>query len=72
MNNFNTIITGIESLPVPIQKQILDYTEFLLNKYKPKRKSEKTKFKFDWEGGLKKRYPKISSVELQHKANKLR
>ena len=72
MNNFNTIITEIESLPVPIQTQILDYAEFLLNKYKPKRKPEKTKFKFDWEGGLKNSYPKISSVELQHKANKLR
>jgi len=72
MNNFNTIITEIESLPVPIQKQILDYTEFLLNKYKPKKKPEKTKFKFDWAGGLKQDYPNTSSVELQHLANKLR
>ncbi len=66
MNHY-AIISQIERFPRPIQIQILDYIEFLQQKYKPKKEVKKNKFKFDWEGGLKRTYPKISSVELQHK-----
>ena len=70
--NYYTIISQIERFPKPIQIQIFDYIEFLQQKYKPKKEVKKIKFKFDWEGGLKRTYPKISSVGLQHKANTLR
>ena len=47
-------------------KKVLDFIEFLLQKHK--KKSEKRRFKFDWEGGLSELKQKYSSVELQHKA----
>jgi hypothetical protein len=61
----------IRELPEDLQREVLDYIEFLVNKYKIKDKLEK-KFKFDWEGGLAELQEKYSSVELQHKASELR
>lgn len=64
-------ITGFENLPEKIQKQALDYIEFLTTKYS-KEKRKKQQFRFDWENGLSELRNQYSSVELQHKANLMR
>ncbi|MEW6041186.1 MAG: DUF2281 domain-containing protein [Elusimicrobiota bacterium] len=56
----------LEALPEDLKKEILDYMEFLLKKYRARTK--KRKFKFDWVGGLAELKEKYTSVELQHKA----
>lgn len=61
----------IKELPDHLVPEVHDYIEFLLNKYGSKKNDkskERTKFKFDWEGGLAKLKDRYTSVELQHKA----
>jgi hypothetical protein len=61
------IEANIQKLPPHLRSSVLDYVEFLLNKYtdtKPKR----GKFKFNWEGELSDLAEEFSSVELQHQA----
>jgi len=61
----------LEKLPDHLIPEVLDYIEFLLNKYESKKigKSDnKNRLKFDWEGGLSKLRDQYTSVELQHKA----
>lgn len=57
----------MRELPEDLKREILDYMDFLLKKYKGKEIVAK-KFKFDWEGGLSELRDKFTSVELQHKA----
>ncbi len=57
----------IEKLPDHIIPEINDFIDFLLSKYGHK-EIDKSKFKFDWEGGLSKLKNRYTSVELQHKA----
>ena len=57
----------IRELPEDLRREVLDYMEFLLKKYKDKENKAKG-FKFDWEGGLSELREKFSSVELQHRA----
>lgn len=64
-------ISDFENLPKKIQRQVLDYIEFLTTKYR-KEKERSTSFKFDWEGGLSEIKKEYTSVELQHQANELR
>ncbi|NJE10322.1 DUF2281 domain-containing protein [Thermococcus sp. MAR1] len=54
-------------LPPEARRELLDYAEFLLQKYG---KREARGFKFTWEGKLK--GVKMTSVELQHKASEWR
>ncbi|MGR3309513.1 MAG: DUF2281 domain-containing protein [Candidatus Brocadiales bacterium] len=61
-----TIKEKLEELPEDLKKEVLDYIDFLLQKYK--KKTKKRKFKFDWEWGLSELKEKYTSVELQHKA----
>ncbi len=58
------------TLPQDLQKEVLDYIEFLLKKHGAKNKG--TKFKFNWAGGLSELKNKYTSVELQHKAKEWR
>jgi len=57
----------IRELPENLKREVLDYIEFLLRKYKDEKSREK-KFKFNWEGGLSELRKNFTSVELQHKA----
>jgi len=59
------IKTRLEKLPTELKREVLDYMEFLLQKYGKRVKKEK--FRFDWEGGLSDLKDKFTSVELQHK-----
>jgi hypothetical protein len=66
----------LRKLPENLKKEVLDYIEFLIKKYrrelnkKEKGKENKVKgFKFDWEGGLADLKGKFTSVQLQHKAS---
>ncbi len=63
----NEIELKARELPDHLKKQVLDFIEFLSEKYKG-HMQEQRKFKFDWEGGLSKLKNKTTSVELQHKA----
>jgi len=69
-----SFIPDFEYLPKKIQKQVFDYVEFLLVKYKKENSndSKDKKFKFDWENELSGLKDDYTSVELQHKANDLR
>ena len=57
-------------LPLYLKKEVLDYVEYLLNKYPKQQKTAAPgkKFRFDWEGGLVDIKDEMTSVELQHKA----
>ena len=57
----------MQELPESQRRDVLDYMEFLLKKYKC-RETKAKKFEFDWEGGLSEIREKFTSVELQHKA----
>ena len=58
------ISTKAEMLSEELQKEVLDYIEFLLQKYPPV--ATPKGFRFDWEGDLSVEH--LTSVELQHKA----
>jgi hypothetical protein len=64
-------ISDFENLPEKIQKQVIDYIEFLKTKYSGEKKKQQ-QFKFDWENGLSDLKNQYTSVELQHKANMMR
>ncbi|WP_456477927.1 DUF2281 domain-containing protein [Geoglobus ahangari] len=57
----------IRELPENLRREVLDYIEFLIKKYRI-REDKSKKFRFDWEGGLAEMRDKFTSVELQHKA----
>ncbi len=61
------INSKFKMLPDPIKIEVLDYIEFLSNKYYHN-KAKKKGFQFNWEGGLSELKEKYSSVELQHKS----
>ena len=67
-------IEDFENLPKHIQKQLIEYTEDLISKYRnDKKKSKKSpSSSFNWENGLSNLKSEYSSVELQHKINDLR
>ena len=57
------IESKVKNLPPKLQKQVIDFIDFLSKKYK---------FKFDWEGSLSELGKKYTSVDLQHKASEWR
>jgi hypothetical protein len=65
--NEKEIELKIRELPEDLQREVLDYIEFLLKKYKDKG-IQSERLKFDWEGGLSDIREKFTSVELQHRA----
>ncbi len=64
------IKSKLDQLPEELKKEALDYIDYLLQKgYETyKITAKKSKFKFNWEGGLSNLKQKYTSVELQHKA----
>ncbi|MCX6266661.1 MAG: DUF2281 domain-containing protein [Bacteroidetes bacterium] len=69
-----SFIEDFGNLPESIQRQLIDYAEFLRAKAKQNRKSKKVKhnFTFSWENGLSDLKDQYTSVELQHKITELR
>ncbi len=67
-------IEDFENLPKHIQKQLIEYAEFLISKHRnDKRKNKKShSLSFNWENGLRDLKNEYSSVELQHKINDIR
>ena len=61
------ILEKLQQLPDPLRKEVLEYIELLLSKFRGK-PPDKRRFTFNWEGGLAELRDKTSSVELQHKA----
>jgi len=61
----------IRELPEDLRREVLNYMEFLLKKYRGKEIKTK-RFRFDWGGGLSEIREKFTSVELQHRALKWR
>ncbi len=64
--NAQIIHAKVDELPFALQQEVLDYIEYLLQKYPYSR--EQHQFRFDWEGGLSELRERFTSVELQHKA----
>jgi len=56
----------LQKLPVDLRREVLDYVEFLLKKYKGTKSTAK-KFRFDWEGELSEMRGEFTSVALQHR-----
>jgi hypothetical protein len=56
----------LDELPADLEKEVLDFIDFLLQK---QRKKAGKDFLFDWEGGLSELKDRYTSVELQHKAS---
>ena len=63
--NAQSIQTKAGQLPQELQREVLDYIEFLLSEYQPPVSVQK-QFRFDWEGGLSALKTQFTSVELQH------
>ncbi|MHB2154367.1 DUF2281 domain-containing protein [Calditrichota bacterium GD2] len=57
----------IKKVPPHLVPEIMDFIDFLINKYSKSPKKKKP-FKFTWQGGLAEISKKYTSVELQHKA----
>ena len=71
---FSAFIEDFENLPKHIQKQLIEYAEFLISKHKKNKRKNKNipSLTFRLENGLKELKSSYSSVELQHKINELR
>ena len=54
----------IRELPPELQREVADFVEFLLEKY---RKKAKGQLQLDWRGALRDLRDQYTSVELQHK-----
>ncbi|MBL7113052.1 MAG: DUF2281 domain-containing protein [Bacteroidales bacterium] len=67
-------IEDFQNLPKHIQRQLIEYAEFLVSKHKKGKKKDKNDFSltFNWENGLEELKSTYSSVELQHTINELR
>lgn len=61
---------NFEKSSVSIQKQLVDYADFLVSKYKKNKK--KSNIQFSWEGGIAELKEDFNAVSLQHKINELR
>ena len=57
----------LKKVPPQLIPEIMDYIDFLINKYSID-SSSKGKFKFQWSGGLADVSKQYTSVQLQHKA----
>jgi hypothetical protein len=70
----SSFVEDFENLPKSIQRQLIEYADFLVAKSKRNRKSKKAghNFTFSWENGLSDLKDQYTSVELQHKINELR
>ncbi len=70
----SSFIEDFENLPRSIQRQLIEYAEFLKAKSQRNRKPKKARhdFTFSWENGLSELKELYTSVELQHKINELR
>ena len=71
---FSGFIEDFENLPKHIQKQLIEYAELLMSKYKKsnKRNKNSASLTFSWQNGLNELKSDYSSVELQHKINEFR
>ncbi len=73
--NIDEIENRIKKLPDHLIPEVVDYIDFLTNKYEKKasdKQEKQNKFKFDWEGGLSELKDQYTAVELQHKASEWR
>ena len=70
----SSFTSDFENLPKNIQRQLVEYAEFLISKTKRSQKTKNTdhNFTFSWENGLSELKDQYTSVELQHKINELR
>lgn len=69
-----SFVADFENLPKKIQRQLIEYAEFLMSRSRQKHNTEKKKnsFSFSWEDGLTELKDQYTSVELQHSINELR
>ncbi len=65
-------IEDFGNLPKHIQKQLIEYAEFLISKYQKEKNKKSAPLSFNWENGLSELKAEYSSVDLQHKINDLR
>ena len=62
----DSITSKLNKLPHHIQQEVIDYVEFLEQKYQQPQAQKR--LQFDWEGGLREMADQCSSVALQHKS----
>lgn len=61
----------LSDLPDELGRQVLDYADFLRQRYGGKATGER-RFRFGWEGRLAEAAGEVAAVELQHKATEWR
>lgn len=57
----------IKKIPQSLIPEVMDYIDFLINKYDTSVNGNKS-FTFSWEGGLSDVANKYSALDLQHKS----
>lgn len=57
----------IKKIPQSLVPEVMDYIDFLINKYGTSINESKS-FSFSWEGGLSDLADKYNSLDLQHKS----
>ena len=69
----DTLVAKYEALPVPAQRRVETFIEFL-SKTTPAKsaRAAKRRFKFNWAGGLADLKKQFTAVELQHHISGLR
>jgi hypothetical protein len=68
-DTMESIEEKMEELTPELQKEVMDFVDFLLQK---EEKIPKRKLKLDWTGGLKEYMGKYTSVEFQHEISQWR
>ncbi len=64
-----TLKEKLETLPEPLQREVEDFVDFLLQK---RGAAQPAGFTFSWAGGLHELKEETTSVALQHKATEWR
>ena len=66
------ILAKLAALPDEKQREVLDYIEFLSQRYSSRHAEAKPGFTFAWAGGLAELRDSYTSTQLQHEALKWR
>ena len=63
----NTTMQKIETMPADVQREVLDFAQFLMSRKQPPRQNKP--LKQSWAGALRGHRDRFTSLELQEKAN---
>lgn len=62
----------VKNLPPEMQREVMDFVEFLIQRREAARKPDSKRVGQSWAGGLSEFREQFTSVDLQHKASEWR